>query len=1763
VVDVSYPPLLLLPYRLETRFVDAAEQYVTSGYMGPALLLRICPDQISIDSFDPRLTVAEKSAGATFWSDYQSALANNGDPKGPWSTLVATYGAPRAAYLVQVCNPQYTGAPPGSRPSAWELPPVILGLPDYWILECDDGAGTAVRVATSAVKSNLAIGPDPNSTTATTINPAQMPLGDEIRWMADFNQALSVGMAACIPLTAAQRSQGFKQIFAYGVRTSDDGTNTLTTLLRHHRFTDGLAFDAQGTATKNTLDASSGVSSSDPGSNASYAALFPQSGQPLTTDLAVQGPAAAPLTPPAPPPPPGGPYTAWTDGRRAAFLLGIDPVANFGNVPGADGRDQQDAIDMAIALWPATMGYFIRDMMAGSIPYPSRAAFEQWLQGLFVSYVRACGFLPALRVGSTPYGIAVTADWERYEVFAPGAAAEPSVVAFLRKAYQLWQQSQAAVPTVVASSANADNAFAAAMAADAASVSYSKQWVLGPSFWESTLYWLGLTFPQVQAWQAERAATVRTTCATYGIPEPDPMVGFAIDFGAPFDSGMPLVQSDPLSTTDPLTNNYISWLATQPITAIQNQNFPGGNVPNALLYLLLRQSMLRAYVGLATDNQLSSSTIAEPDAIEQEMVNVAQPSKTPWTILDTAINNTAGAPTFRNYLYGIAQNALTNPSTDPTYAGLNQLIVSLSNLAVRPSATIDRLARETLDLFSYRLDAWINYLAHKTLVVQRNRQIPGVTIGGYSWVENVAPDTSRVPLQSPDEIAATQALDAALSAAGVPTPAIVQPTLDSGGFIHAPSNAQAATAAILRSGYLSHKGTANGALLNIDLSSERVSRALWLLEGVRQGQSLGALLGYQFEQQLIANGFGADVLPFRNAYPLITGKLSPVQTSADAEGGPNVVDGNALLQAWQAGTLLAGLPVSDALPYLQQLQDLLDALSDLGIAEAVFQIVRGNPEHSGAIMNAIAQGANPPPVQVCNTPRGGFDLTHRVAILFASQPTLANHWLGTGARAQLDPWLNAWVSGQLPDATAVKIRVIPVAPAGGPAPAPFTIQLSDLNLSALDVLALGDADDSPQLGELELRLLAASAANVTIPAGSPAPTLAYTDPTFTATDMTLPQFMAAARTVRDLVSHARGLKPDDLSLPSGKERGLDATAIDLGEMADRVSACVAATQTAQSTLQTAADALRTAIVGGAATATQVALAATLRGAMMAAGGLALGASVPRWPDATDLATENNALLARADIGAATLRSRLSKILSAPSALTATAVAAAGGSTSLTIGFTVGGVTPPAVVWSPSAKPTDLLTKLPNSIVDQPRLAAATDTVTLSGLPVGAWPTTAASYLINTVAAVKAVIDPVEGTVTLTVPRNVAPLQTVTIAVTTAVALNPGRYCVGVATSSDSILAQSPSFGVGAGLVLTGVGVTPTAAAGSAVDSWTVTFSPTGTLPATTTVLTLSAPHGTQWSTTAADYTVNGTAVAAAPVVNGPSVQITLPVALTATVSATIVAANVTNPPGGTLTLRLDAGGPATASAPFVIKQGATALQTAGGTLLGRSILVLPRFTPSNRATLGASVVSAAQGATADTLSLWIQQLTYVRPAIDRLDRASGIAQMLTPAQTPPSWIVLQQPYDPADVWIGTAASPAAVATPGRVAVVLQLPPTQTLAFNGVAGLYIDEWTERIPNAAETTALTFHYQEPTARAPQALLLAVNQSAEAWNWTSPPPASLPMSDNIIAVLKSTLDLAKTRAVDPLSLRDGAQYLPFIYIPTNLAGASTGAATPQAMQ
>lgn len=123
---------------------------------------------------------------------------------------------------------------------------------------------------------------------------------------------------------------------------------------------------------------------------------------------------------------------------------------------------------------------------------------------------------------------------------------------------------------------------------------------------------------------------------------------------------------------------------------------------------------------------------------------------------------------------------------------------------------------------------------------------------------------------------------------------------DDPGFIHAPSVGQAQMAALLRNAHLTHaRGDAQN-LFAVDLSSRRVRLAASLLDGVRQGQPLGALLGYRFERSLHERGLDSYIARCRALAPLLPADSPPTQGAAsEAIAANRVVDGLSLREKWQ------------------------------------------------------------------------------------------------------------------------------------------------------------------------------------------------------------------------------------------------------------------------------------------------------------------------------------------------------------------------------------------------------------------------------------------------------------------------------------------------------------------------------------------------------------------------------------------------------------------------------------------------------------------------------------------------------------------------------------------------------------------------------------------------------------------------------------------------------------------------------------------------
>src|SRR5262249_46977809 len=155
-------------------------------------------------------------------------------------------------------------------------------------------------------------------------------------------------------------------------------------------------------------------------------------------------------------------------------------------------------------------------------------------------------------------------------------------------------------------------------------------------------------------------------------------------------------------------------------------------------------------------------------------------------------------------------------------------------------------------------------------------------------------------------------------------------------------------------------------------SSERVRLALGVFEGMREGQSLAALLGYQFERGLHdrhdveVDGFIYDL---RKAFPLSSDRLSSTKTGATDELGRklsardvearNVIDGLALVEHIRATSNssypfgVAGLPSAPPAQRVAidaeaaRIANIADAVADVAMAESVHQVAQGNYDRAG------------------------------------------------------------------------------------------------------------------------------------------------------------------------------------------------------------------------------------------------------------------------------------------------------------------------------------------------------------------------------------------------------------------------------------------------------------------------------------------------------------------------------------------------------------------------------------------------------------------------------------------------------------------------------------------------------------------------------------------------------------------------------------------------------------------------------------------------
>ena len=202
---------------------------------------------------------------------------------------------------------------------------------------------------------------------------------------------------------------------------------------------------------------------------------------------------------------------------------------------------------------------------------------------------------------------------------------------------------------------------------------------------------------------------------------------------------------------------------------------------------------------------------------------------------------------------------------------------AIEHLSRLPTAVLERLFAEHIDLASYRLDAWQTGLMSRRLdLLRRSEQRSrGIYLGAYGFVENLVPNPEPTPVDQSE-------LPEALRSSGTITE---QP--QNGGFVHAPSIIHAVTAAVLRNAYLTHAEPNLRDAMSVNLTSRRVRAAMSFIEGIRAGQDLAALLGYQLERGLHERHPGVELDEFiyvlRARFPLMSRRLTPVPDGTAAE----------------------------------------------------------------------------------------------------------------------------------------------------------------------------------------------------------------------------------------------------------------------------------------------------------------------------------------------------------------------------------------------------------------------------------------------------------------------------------------------------------------------------------------------------------------------------------------------------------------------------------------------------------------------------------------------------------------------------------------------------------------------------------------------------------------------------------------------------------------------------------------------------------------
>lgn len=1100
-------PLVLLPVRLETRFATA--QGATS------LKVRIYPDEIHVDDLARGLTDDEALAGEAYWS----SVWTDPVPEGAWSAFVSAVGDGRAEWVAHVSTPTNLGergtiAAPAFRRGAPRAPrsTVARALPDRFVVIAIQ-AGQVSRAVGKAIARDLALSLIPLEGDEPVRVEDVLTVSPGAEWLVDYERAVAAGMGVTVRLAGGNTA--VDRVIAIGTRASltpAASADELEDLLAGHRYGRGLELLAQGVPTNNA-DAE----------RSPYRAR--------------RSPQAPPLTPPV--------ATPGSDTSIAADVLGVAADTLTGLLGDGSG-EQAIAQKINTALWAPGWGEFLSRLDEQGVPGVTDAQRES-ARGLFRDHVRGRGCAPAIRVGAQPYGVLPVSS---LNAWVPQVGETTAAIAGVVRGQVLrWRvAAQLNVPRIRPGRGDLDKSLLEVLGSSPVMQGLRARPVVSDDVSAAVIAALGLDHRE---YEAEKISVASVLGALLGASAQKALVGSLHSKDRPLP--LPLA-----SERDPL---FIDALLGRPSRVL-----PIDSVLQALLALALDSSeldvakaspatVLPALVDfIELEPQLkvaAAAMIARADSAPPEELHglVTQMRDSGVTVGGTSmLRSFQPVEQVQSSLAEVALSAPVTPRARAVaasaFAGwlfamsyVNEVRAAMKGLAGSDVKARALAVGEALDCSSHRLDAWATAIVSERRSLQSARKAAtlrggsrGLTIGAYGAVENLVPQGAA--------------------------------TAD--GWIHAPSTRHAIAAGMLRSSQLSHlpaSGAAgDGGPFAIDLSSRRMQAAARVIEGVRQGQQLGALVGYQIERGLAGARLARLQLSMRTIAPLVARRLhdrdgADPRAAQESLAASNVVDGVLLLKSHAPGdpALRAKLDAVPANVYLEagdwtaltnsewtavtrimrEAADTIDAVADVMLSESVLQYAGGNPQRASAAMDAMSSGASPSDtIDVLEAQDSGERLSHRV-LAVVGEDLPASAWNVVRPRAMVEPRLEAWAAVHLGDPANIV-----VAQVGN-----RRITLAAAGFAALDLVFATD------LVALERTL------RMTVAGLGDAPLAVKRDADWPARLRALGQVTGLATTLRAALAGSHALLPVDLARPGESASRQLGDAI--GELTSRVTTLAA------------------------------------------------------------------------------------------------------------------------------------------------------------------------------------------------------------------------------------------------------------------------------------------------------------------------------------------------------------------------------------------------------------------------------------------------------------------------------------------------------------------------------------------------------------------------------------------------------------------------------